>query len=79
LSEYQYFEFRALDRPLTEKQMEELRRYSTRAEISPDRFVNVYHYGNSRGDPMKLVEKYFDAFLIFDELGEPLLHAARAR
>ncbi len=69
MSEYQYFEFRAVDRPLTEKQMAELRRVSTRAEISPDRFVNVYNYGDFRGDPMKLVEKYFDAFLYLTNWG----------
>jgi len=28
MSEYQYYELRAVDRPLAKKQMEELRRYS---------------------------------------------------
>jgi hypothetical protein len=34
VSEYQYYEFLALDRPLTSKQREELRQLSTRAEIT---------------------------------------------
>ena len=38
MSEYQCYEFVALDRPLTAKQMAELRAISTRAEISPTRF-----------------------------------------
>jgi hypothetical protein len=63
MSEYQYYEFRAVDRPLTEKMTQELRSLSTRAEITPTSFSNEYSYGNFRGDPKKLMEKYFDAFL----------------
>ena len=40
MSEYQYYEFQAIDRPLTEKEMRELRSYSTRARITPTSFVN---------------------------------------
>jgi hypothetical protein len=42
MSEYQYYEFQAIDRPLTEKEMGELRSYSTRARITPTSFVNDY-------------------------------------
>ena len=63
MSEYQYYEFQALDRPLTKDEMAELRALSTRATITPMRFVNVYHYGDFRGDPMALMERYFDAFV----------------
>ena len=31
MSEYQYYEFQAIDRPLGAKEMSELRAYSTRA------------------------------------------------
>jgi hypothetical protein len=31
MSEYQYYEFQALDRPLTQKQISELRAYSSLA------------------------------------------------
>ena len=34
MSEYQYNEFQALDRPLTQHEMHELRKYSTRATIT---------------------------------------------
>ena len=63
MSEYQYYEFRAVDRPLTEKQMDELRELSTRAEITPTSFTNEYNYGNFRGSPEKMMDKYFDAFV----------------
>jgi hypothetical protein len=62
VSEYQYYEFLALDRPLTAEQRSELRQLSSRAEISAARFVNEYNYGDFRGDPEKLMERYFDAF-----------------
>ncbi|MFH1744304.1 MAG: hypothetical protein ABIH23_35325 [bacterium] len=69
MSEYQYYEFQAVDRPLTKKQMDELRKYSSRAQITPNRFVNVYNYGDFRGKPSALVEEYFDAFLYLANWG----------
>jgi hypothetical protein len=44
VSEYQYYEFVALDRPLTPAEMVELRSISTRAQITPTRFFNEYHW-----------------------------------
>jgi len=63
MSEYQYYEFKAVDKPLTEKDMQALRNLSTRARITPTSFVNDYNWGDFKGNPLKLVEKYFDAFL----------------
>ena len=63
MSEYQYYEFRALDRRLTPDQQRRLRSLSTRAEISATRFANEYSFGNFRGDPGRLLEEYFDAYL----------------
>jgi len=69
MSEYQCYEFVALDRPLTPKQMAELRAISTRAEISPTRFWNEYQWGSFKADPAKLMERYFDAHLYFANWG----------
>ena len=69
MSEYQYYEFLALDQPLTNEQMAELRRCSTRAEISSTRFFNEYHWGDLKGDPRRWMEQYFDAFLYFANWG----------
>lgn len=63
MSEYQYYEFQALDRPLTKSEMNELRGYSTRAVITSTRFTNYYEWGSFKGNPSKWMEKYFDAFL----------------
>jgi hypothetical protein len=69
MSEYQYYEFLALDRPLTSNQCAELRSLSTRAEITATRFVNEYHWGDLKGDPRKMMERYFDAFLYLANWG----------
>jgi hypothetical protein len=63
MSEYQYYEFRAIDRPLNSKQMDELRALSTRAEITPTSFTNTYNWGDFKGDPATLMDRYFDAFV----------------
>jgi hypothetical protein len=61
MSEYQYYEFLAIDRSLTPTEMDELRALSTRAAITPVSFTNEYNWGDFKGDPQKLMERYFDA------------------
>ena len=63
MSEFQYYEFRAIDRSLAQREMRELRAISTRAEITPTSFVNTYEWGDLKGDPNRFMEKYFDAFV----------------
>jgi hypothetical protein len=63
MREYQFFEFRAVDRPLTDVEMRELRVISTRAEITPTSFQNFYTFGDFKGDPDALMRRYFDAFV----------------
>ena len=69
MSEYQYYEFRALDRSLTSVELKRLRALSSRAEITSTSFVNTYNFGDFRGDPAKLTEKYFDAFVYLANWG----------
>jgi hypothetical protein len=63
LSEYQYYEFVAIDRPLTEVEVAELRAHSSRATISTTSFVNEYNWGDLKGDPAHWMRRYFDAFV----------------
>jgi hypothetical protein len=65
VSEYQCYEFVALDRRLTAAEMAELRSISTRAEITPTRFWNEYHWGDLKADPAKLLVRYFDVHVYF--------------
>jgi hypothetical protein len=69
MSEYQYYEFAAIDRPLTPEQMTRLRALSSRASITPTRFCNFYTYGDFKGDPAALMEEYFDAFVYVTNWG----------
>lgn len=61
MSEYQYYEFVAIDTPLTPKQMAELRACSSRASITPTNFVNDYQWGDLKGDPADWMRRNFDA------------------
>ena len=69
MSEYQYYEFLALDQPLTVEQRAELRSISSRAEITATRFVNEYQWGDLKGNPLQMVKEYFDAFLYLANWG----------
>jgi len=69
MSEYQYYEFQAIDRPLTAAEMSELRSISTRARITPTSFVNEYSWGDFKGQPDVWMERYFDAFLYLANWG----------
>ncbi len=61
MSEYQYYEFLAVDRPLTPAQVAAVRAVSTRAEITPTRFVNEYQWGDFKGSVDEFLTRYFDA------------------
>ena len=67
MSEYYYFE--SVDKPLTAAQQKELRNVSTRAEIDSRCFVNEYHYGDLKAEPLKLMKTYFDVHLYYANWG----------
>jgi hypothetical protein len=69
MSEYQYYEFLALDRPLTKAQREELRSISSRAKITAREFISEYQWGDLQGDPREMTERYFDAFMYWANFG----------
>lgn len=69
MSEYQYYEFLAVDRPLDDAQQAEVRTLSTRARITATSFTNEYHWGDFRGDPRRLLERYYDAHLYLANWG----------
>lgn len=61
MSEYQYYEFAAVDQPLSKQQQAELRALSSRATITASGFRNEYHWGDLQGDPADWMRRYFDA------------------
>lgn len=69
MSEFQCYQFRAIDRPLTEAERGEIGSWSSRAEISSHAATFVYHYGSFRKEPADAVERYFDAMIYFANWG----------
>ena len=69
MSEYQYYEFQTLDRPLSEAERRELRALSTRAQITATSFTNHYDWGDFSGDPQQLVERCFDLHVYLTNWG----------
>jgi hypothetical protein len=69
VSEYQYYEFLALDRPLTTAEQAEVRALSTRARITATSFTNEYQWGDFRGSPDEMMRRYYDAHLYFANWG----------
>jgi hypothetical protein len=69
MSKYQYYEFAAVDQLLTEQAQPELRSRSTRATITASGFINEYHWGNLKGEPLDWVERFFDAHVYSSSWG----------
>ncbi len=69
MSEHQFYDFMAVDRPLTGAERAELRDISSRAEISATRFTNTYDYGDFRGNAAALVARFFDLHLYLANWG----------
>ena len=74
MSEYQYYEFRAIDRALTVGEQAEVAKLSSRVDLSPHHAVFTYSYGDFRGDPVKLLTKHFDAMLYLANWGSRWLY-----
>jgi len=73
MSEYQYYYFEAIDTPLTDKQQQELRKISTRAQINSRRFENEYQWGDLSGDVESMLKKYFDVHLYYANWGTRII------
>lgn len=69
MSEYQYIEFRAVDRPLTDAELAFAEKQSTRTEISRWSFRNEYRYGDFRGDVSGLLRHGYDVYLHYGNFG----------
>lgn len=73
MSEYQYYEFQALDKALTNKQMSEIGSVSSRGHVTPVSYTNEYHWGDFKGDTDRWMVDYFDIFFYFANWGTRLL------
>lgn len=69
MSEYQYYEFRAVERPRSPSDKQALRAISSRATISSRAFRNFYTFGNFKGDSLEFMKQWFDLHLYFTNWG----------
>ena len=60
MSEYQYYEFQAIDRPLTQEERAAICELSSRVKPTATTASFNYSYGNFRGDPKQVLARYFD-------------------
>ncbi len=64
MSEYQYYEFAAIDGPISDEGLRYARSCSSRAEVSRVRWQNTYHFGDFHGSVDTLLKHYDAHFYI---------------
>ena len=61
MSEYQYYEFQTIDHPLSDREQESISQLSSRVQLTANKAIFTYSYGDFRGNPQDILAKYFDA------------------
>ena len=69
MSEYQYVGFRAIETPVSEKNLEYMHSQSSRAEITPWSFDNEYHFGDFRGNALEMLRRGYEIHLHYANYG----------
>jgi hypothetical protein len=69
MSEYQYYEFCRIKKPLSPEARKEMTSLSSRTQISTHGVSYTYNYGDFRGDIKQLLLKYFDIFFYISNWG----------
>jgi hypothetical protein len=70
VSEFQYYEFHAIDKPLSLEAQEEVSSMSSRVKLSPKKAVFSYSYGDFRYKEEKVVIDYFDFMFYMANWGQ---------
>ena len=63
MSEYQYYEFQAIDRPLTKTERNYVKDFSSRVKPTSTTAIFTYSRGDFPGNPLSVLGKCFDAML----------------
>ena len=73
MSEYQYYEWQTLDRPLTPEERAAANELSSHIEVSSSQAIVTYSWGDFKHDPRQVLARYFDAFLYLANWGSKRL------
>ena len=79
MSEYQYYEFRTVDRSLNKGEIDELRSLSTRAEITATSFTNTYNLRGFPGKPREVDGPLLRRVRLRRQLGDEPVHSRAPR
>lgn len=66
---YQYYEFQAIDRALSEEEQQAVAQLSSRVYPHPWRAVFVYHWTDFPGDAEEILTRYYDAMIYYASWG----------
>lgn len=69
MSEFQYYEFQAIDRALTAADKKHVQSLSSRGKVTKDRAVFSYSYSDFRNKPIDLLDRCFDIMLYVANFG----------
>lgn len=69
MSEYQYYEFQCVDRPLNAKEKEAISQVSSRAKVTSTQAIFNYSYGDFSQNPEKFLAQYFDVMYYITNWG----------
>jgi len=69
MSEYQYYEWQTLERPLTAAEQAAVNNLSSHIDVTSSQAVVTYNWGDFKHDPIKVLARYFDAHLYIANWG----------
>src|SRR5437660_4986946 len=69
MSEHQFVGFRAVDQPVSEKELAYMAKQSSRAGITEWSFENQYHFGDFRGNVLEMMRRGYDVHLHYANFG----------
>jgi hypothetical protein len=73
MSEYQYYEWQSLDRPLTPEEQAEVNELSSHIHVTASQAIVTYSWSDFKHDPIQVLARYFDAFLYLANWGSKRL------
>ena len=70
MSEYQYYEWQTIDRPLTTRELTNVNELSSHMDtVTSTQAIVTYSWGDFKHNPKQVLLKYFDAFLYDSNFG----------
>ena len=69
MSEYQYYEWQTIDRPLSATEQVAVGKLSSHIEVTSTRAWVEYHWSGFKHNPKQILAQYFDAFLYYANWG----------